>query len=216
MSKRPFQPARESVRQDELEQYDRVIARQTNYGYGREKGTEAGAHFGPLLQAPVVADSLSELGVYYRTRGDTEGSFSHTQREWADQVIGKEISPIIMWGHMLDGVASGIRPEAIRALWEGRDWDLTREELMLTLYIRQVITGTVTLQSYDAIEDLLGVRGAVEYTAWTCHLQLTARLMSANNPRPQGDIRARIEERLQSILDGTAELPPGPRVPPKL
>ena len=216
MTKRPYQPARETVRPDELDQYDRVIARQTNYGYGREKGTEAGPHFGPLLQAPVVADALSELGVYYRTRGDTEGSFNHTQREWADQVIGKEMSLSIMWGHMLDGIASGIRPEAMKALWEGRDWDLNREELMLTIYIRQVVNGTVTQQSYDAIEDLLGVRGVVEYSAWICHLQTTARLMSAHNPDMFRDIRGAIEERLKAIMDGTAELPPGPRVPSKL
>src|SRR6185437_435379 len=141
----------------------------------------AGPYFGPLLQAPVVADHLSELGVYYRTRGETEGSFSHAQREWVDLVVGWAISPLIMWGHMLDAVASGVRPEAIRALMEGRDWDLEREELMLATYIRQVVSGTVTPASYDAIEELLGVRGAVDYTAWICHLHLTARLQDALN-----------------------------------
>lgn len=216
MSKRPFQPSRESVRGDELEYYDRVIARQNTYGYGREKGTEAGPHFGYLLQAPYVADALCELGAYYRGRGATEGSFSHAHREWADHVIGKEISLAIFWSHMLDGVASGLRIEAIKALWEGRDWDLNREELMLTIYIRQVVNGTVTQQSYDAIEDLLGVRGVVEYSAWICHLQTTARLMSAHNPDMFRDIRGAIEERLKAIMDGTAELPPGPRVPSKL
>jgi hypothetical protein len=216
VSKRPYQPRREDVRPDELELYDRVIARQTNYGYDREPGTEAGPHFGALLQAPVVADHLSELGVYYRTRGETEGSFSHAQREWVDLVLGNEMSPPILWGHMLDAVASGVRPEAIKALMEGRDWDLEREELMLATYIRQVVTGRVTQASYDAIEELLGVRGAVDYTAWISHLHLTARLQDAMNPQGWPGMKELAWERMQSLVDGTAELPEGPRVPPAL
>jgi hypothetical protein len=217
VSNRPYQPRREDVREDELEFFDRVIDRQTGYGYGRPEGEEAGPYFGGLLQAPIVADHLSELGVYYRTRGENEGSFSHAQREWTDMVIGYEMSPPIIWGHMLDAVASGVRPEAIKALIEGRDWDLEREEQMLTTYIRQVMTGRVTAESYDAIEELLGVRGAVDYTAWICHLHLTARLQDAMNPGgiAGADFRQLTRDRMQAILDGTAEIPVGPRVPPK-
>ena len=215
MSKRPYQPDRRDVRPDELDYYDRVIERQSGYSYGRAVGTEAGPYFGALLQAPFVADSLSELGVYYRTRGDAGDSFTHAHREWTDMVLGKEISPVIMWGHMLDAVASGVRPEAIKALVEGRDWDLEREELMLTVYIRQVMTGQVTQQSYDAIEALMGVRGAVDFTAWIGHLQLTARVQAAHNPGGLnlGDVDKLIQDRLQALLDGTAEIPKGPRVP---
>jgi hypothetical protein len=216
LSQRPYQPKREDVREDELAFYDRVIARQTGYGYGRAEGTEAGPYFGGLLQAPVVADHLSELGVYYRTRGETEGSFSHAQREWTDMVIGYDMSPPILWGHMLDAVASGVRPESIKTLMEGRDWDLDHEERMLTTYIRQVVNGTVTPASYDAIEELIGVRGAVDFTAWIGHLFLTARVQHALNPAGfGGDMRRMAEERLQALLDGTAELPAGPRFPAK-
>lgn len=212
MPRRPYQPAREDIRPEEREAYDRVIARQTNYGYERPKGTEAGPHFGALLQAPVIADALSELGVYYRSRGEQPDSFQHWHREWTDMVIGKDMSLPIMWGHILDGVASGMRPEGVKALWEGREWDLNREELMLTVYIRQFCTGTITPQSYDAIEDLLGVRAAVEFTAWIGHLQLTARVQAANNPQGWGaDFKKMIDERIASLFDGTAELPEGPR-----
>jgi hypothetical protein len=213
MSKRPFQPAREDVRPEELEAYDRVIARQTGYGYGRPVGQEAGPYFGALLQAPLIADHLSELGVYYRTRGEGPGSFTHADREWTDMVIGKEISPAILYGHMLDAVASGVRPEAIKALYEDHDEKLTAEELQLAQYIRHFIAGNVSSEEYDRLEERLGERGAVEYTAWVAHLWLTARLISAFAPAAEDERKAQIEERLRSVIDGTADLPPGPRVP---
>ena len=218
MSERPFQPSRADVDPSELSHYDRVIERQANYGYNRAEGTEAGPHFGALLQAPVVADALSELGVYYRSRGEVAGSFSHGQREWADVVLGHEMSPTILWGHMLDAVASGVRVEAIRAIVEGRDWDLEREELILTTYIRQVINGRVTQQSYDELEKLMGVRGAVEYTAWIGHLQLTARIQAAHHPDyfRTRTTYAMIFERIDSLEAGTADVPAGPRVAPPL
>src|ERR1700679_4261001 len=97
MPKRPYQPRREDVRDGEHVYFDRVIERQSGYGYDRPKGTEAGPHFGALLQAPYVADALSELGVYYRTRGESEGSYSHAHREWTDMVIGNDMSPPILW-----------------------------------------------------------------------------------------------------------------------
>lgn len=213
MSERPFQPARTDVAPEELEAYDRVIARQVGYGYGRPTDEEAGPYFGALLQAPVIADHLSELGVYYRTRGEAPGSFTHTDREWTDMVIGNDLSPMILWGHMLDAVASGVRPEAIQALHEGRDDDLTADERQLSDYVRHVIAGEVTAEEYDRLEARLGVRGAVDYSGWVAHLWLTARLITVFNPGADKAIEPAVEERLRAVLDGTAELPPGPRVP---
>jgi hypothetical protein len=213
MTDRPFQPRREDVRTEELAAYDRVVMRQVSYGYDRPAGEEAGPYYGAMLQAPVVADHVSELGAYFRMRGEVPGSFSHAQREWADMVVGKELFPTILWGHMLDAVASGVRPEAIKALVDERDEDLEPEELQLAEHIRQVIHGRVTAESYDAVEWLLGVRGAVEYTAWAAYLLLTVRLLGAYSPGGWSEIEGLVDERLASILDGTAELPEGPRVP---
>jgi hypothetical protein len=213
MSERPFQPKREDVRPEELEAYDRVIRRQNDYGYGRPAGQEAGPHYGALLQAPLVADHLSEMGVYFRSRGEAPGSFSHVHREWTDMVIGKEMSPVVLWGHMLDAVASGVRPEAIAALVEGREEDLDDEERQFAEFIRHVIRGTMTQEAHDAMEARLGVRGVVDYIAWIGFLLLTVRLISALSPGSSDGMDELVRERLRSVLDGTAELPEGPRIP---
>lgn len=78
------QPRPDDVRADERAAYDRVVARQIAYGYTTETlgyvkrapGAEAGPYFGALLRSPIIADHISELGAFYRTRGESLGSFA--------------------------------------------------------------------------------------------------------------------------------------------
>ena len=101
---------------------------------------------------------------------------------------------------------------AIKALREGRDADLTREELQLAVHIRQVARGTVTPESYKAIEARFGVRGAVEFTGFIGHLLMTIRLIQAFGAQPTKEHQ--VNELIDKIIAGEVDLPsPKDRVP---
>jgi hypothetical protein len=215
----PKQPKRADVRPEELAAYDRVVGRQTNYGYGaatpgyeiRPSDEIAGPYFGPLLQSPMIADYLSELGVVYRTRGEVEGSFQHKDREWVDMVIGL-YTGFNTVEHTADAVAVGVRPEAIIALHEGREQDLTEVERRLTNYIRAVAGGTVTDEDWAWAVGHFTLRGAVEYSALIAHLLLTFRLMQvfmSNTRATSAEVIAQAKEAMSGklALDGKARIP---------
>jgi hypothetical protein len=230
----PAQPARDDVEPEEREAYDRVVARQKAYGYdefvrrfpaehqdairsavgiGGEPELECDPndrvqpYMGAMLNSPLVMNLVSELGVVFRTRGEQGNTYEHKDREWVDMVLAEELD---CWGvyyaHMSDAVAVGVRPEAIKALREGRDEDLTREELQLARHIRQVAGGTVTPDSYLAIEERFGRRGAVEFTAFVGFLIMTIRLIQAfgaQEPFPEQFVN----ELVESLIRGEIELP---------
>jgi hypothetical protein len=213
----PPLPDPADIRPEERAAYDRVVARQQGYRYdefakllGSETpslpGNEIQPYFAALLNSPLLADHISELGVVYRTRGEAPGSYTHADREWIDMVLAVELDMLfICFAHVLDAVAQGVRPLAVRALLDGRDDQLEPEELVRTQYIRQVVRGTVTPESWAAIVNRLGMRGAVEFTGFVAHLQMTIRLQQAFGI--QDVTRAQLDELLQRIIDGTAELP---------
>src|SRR6202011_2322372 len=85
----PPQPPRSALRPEEVEPYDRLVARQTAYGYEEFvrrfhhpevleafPGTRGRPYFGALLNSPLIADLISELGVVMRTRGEYPDSHS--------------------------------------------------------------------------------------------------------------------------------------------
>jgi hypothetical protein len=173
MSHTPNVPDRDDVRPEERDAYDRVFARQDAYNYAEfvksmPHPVEAWAegriqpYFGALLNSPLIADHISELGVVYRTRGEHGDSYSHADREWIDMVLCQEMgSNEVQYVHVFDAVAVGVRPEAIRALRQNRDEDLTADERQLAEYVRAVFRGTVTTEQYQGMERRIGVRGAV-------------------------------------------------------
>jgi hypothetical protein len=218
----PKQPSRDSVRPDELEAYERVVARQTSYGYlqagtgyeqARKPEEAAGPYFGALLLSPLIADHISELGVVYRTRGEVAGSYRHQDREWVDIVLGRELG-FNMWGHVADGMAVGVRPEAVLALFDGRDGDLTPDERLLTDYIRAFARGTVTPDLYRKIVQHFGPRGAIEYSAFIGHLLMTIRLCMAFSDSRTPD--EEIVRKTKAVIAGEIKLPDSRARIPKL
>jgi hypothetical protein len=214
------QPERSNVLPEELKAYDRVVGRQKGYGYSqgtpgyvtRPPGQEAGPYFGALLKAPLIADHISELGVYYRTRGEVAGSFSHADREWVDVVLGQHLG-FNMWGHILDGVAVGVRAEAIMAILEHREDELEEDERRFATYIRRFADGRVDDEDWAFVEKRFGPRGAVEYTAWIGHLTMTLRLIQTFLGRTApSDTDAAVRLR-QFIADGEPLPDPRARIP---
>jgi hypothetical protein len=173
--------------------------------------TGAGEYFGAILNSPTIAYAYREMGSFYRSRGERPDTFKHWQREWADVVLGKDLG----WHfdtHLGDALANGVRPDAIRAVYEGHEGDLTDEERQLATYVRAVIHGGVDADLYRGLERLLGRRGAVEYTAFCGHLIMTARLIQAFGTPGKSEVEYLAV--LDHYVSGRREVPnPKRRVP---
>jgi len=107
---------------------------------------------------------------------------------------------------MPDAVAVGVRPEAIKAIRDKRDEDLTPEERQLAVFIREFARGTVTEESFTGIVERYGPRGAVEFAGFVGWLLMTERLVCALAPPPTTDVE--VDERIQGFLAGTEYVPP--------
>jgi 4-carboxymuconolactone decarboxylase len=225
----PPMPPRDQIRPEEREAYDRLVERQTAYGYGdfvkrflhedvlrAFPGNSVQPYFGALLNSPLIAGCMSDLGVVYRTRGEFADGMSHADREWIDMVMAEELRcNWVLYVHAPDAVAQGIRPEAILALLRGEEEQLMADEKLKADFIRAVNRGTVTQELYKAVESKAGgVRACVEFTAFCGHLLKTMRLIQAFGVE---DIsREQLIEFVQALADGKVSLPNAKdRVPSK-
>ncbi len=225
MSWTPPMPSRDSIRDEELDAYDSVVERQKAYDYSpfvkrflhedvlrAFPGDRMQPYFAAMLNSPLVAAGMSDLGAVYRTRGEYEGGMPHADREWVDMVLCHEVTcRWVLYVHAPDAVASGVRAEAILSLIRDRDDELTETERRRAEFIRAVIRGTMTSDLYKSVEQELGVRATVELTAFTGHLLKTMRLMQAWGIP---DItQEQLDEFVSAIVEGRVELPDKPRVP---
>jgi alkylhydroperoxidase family enzyme len=219
-------PDRDDLREGEREAFDSVVDRQTAYGYTEFvkrflhddvlrafPGDRVQPYFSAMLNSPLIAEGMSDLGAVYRTRGEHADGMQHADREWIDMVICDELECLwVLYVHAPDAVASGVRPEAILAVVRGRDEDLTEEEATKARFIRSFVHGTIDAELYAAVEELVGgKRAGVEFTCFCGHLLKTMRLMQAWGVP---DItREQLEEFVRAIVDGKVQLPEAPRVP---
>ncbi len=210
MPRPPAQPKRDEIETDELEAYDGVTARFRRARADRPEEVrfedDAGPYFGSLLNSPPLAGVLTQFGTIVRRAGERPGTYSHADREFVDQVMSADWhTGVVQRTHIPDGLAAGVRLEAIEALRAGREDDLTDDEQLLARYIRAVCTGGVTDELYEAMEDRLGKRGTAEYTIFITFLQMTIRLHQAFGVPEMSD--AEVETMLAEFRSGARELP---------
>jgi hypothetical protein len=210
MPRPPAQPTRDEIEPEELEAYDAVTARFRRSRADRPEEVrstgDAGPYFGSLLNSPPLAGVLTQFGTIVRRAGERPGTYSHADREFVDQVMSADWrTGVVQRTHIPDGLAAGVRLEAIEALRAGREEDLTEDEQLLARYIRAVCTGGVTDELYEAMEARLGKRGAVEYTIFIGFLQMTIRLNQAFAVPEMSD--EEVETMLAEFKSGARELP---------
>jgi alkylhydroperoxidase/carboxymuconolactone decarboxylase family protein YurZ len=141
-----------------------------------------------MMHSPSFSLHRAEGSRLLRTAPDREGSFSHSDREWVGQVLAVHLGTnVIQAVHVPDAVAVGVRPEAIRAVYAGLDEALSGRERLLADYVRQVVDGTVTDYSFDAVEEILGTRGVVEYTYYITMIFTVYRQVQAFGGRDFSD-----------------------------
>jgi hypothetical protein len=160
-----------------LQAYDSVVQRAQRMGHTIETGY---SYYGRLLWSPVLSHLLSELGRTVRSLGNRGDSYTHADREFVDQVLAVDLQTnVVQKRHVPDALSTGVRLEAIEALRERRETDLSAGERELADFIRSVISGKMDTKSWDRIESRMGKRGAVDYTIFILYLQLTMRLHQA-------------------------------------
>jgi hypothetical protein len=206
MPRPPKQPARSEIDPAELELHDKVVARALPVGADPTQAVDVGCYFGALLHSPPFAANRQDMSSLVRTAGERGDTYSHADREFVDQVLSVYLKTnVIQLRHIPDALAVGIRIEAIDALRAGRDEDLNEDELALATYIRQVVDGEVTDESWNAMEQRLGTRGLVEYTYFITALHLTMRQYQAFGCYDPSE--EEIDELLRGFREGTRALP---------
>jgi hypothetical protein len=210
----PRQPDRSEFSASEQEDYDRVVARYytgkpgepppmnpSGNGHG-----DLGEYFGALMQSPPLCAIASRMGTFVRKAGEREGTYSHADREFVDQVLSADWKTnVVLRRHIQDALATGVRMEAIEALRYGHEEDLDEDERLLATYIRQVVSGTVDDETYAAIDARLGTRGLVEYTGFILWLQWIIRMMQALGVAAPGD--EEVDQLIADLKSGSRELP---------
>jgi hypothetical protein len=177
--------------------------------YGSEDGLDVSkldTFYGAMLFAdPEVAWHYHDLGRLWRTAAK-RGSIPNKLREWIDMVEAVELnSTPVLFSHLPDFVAHGGRPEAVEALINRRDDLLTEEERELAEFIRRVIRGEVTDESYKSLEKRLGAKVAVEYTAFAAYLIFLMRMIQASGG--EEPTWSAVLERLAALKAGTFPVP---------
>ncbi len=176
MSFPPRQPARSEIAPENIEFYNFVIDR-ARYHSNMPEPEKEGGYYAHMLLTPEISASLCRQGQYFRAVGDSLGSFSHADREFVDQILGKDLKTnCVALGHINDAVSTGVRIEAIEAIRFGREDEvLNEDEKLLASFIRKVMAGQMDPATWARMEARIGERGAMEYAAWILYLHTTIR-----------------------------------------
>jgi hypothetical protein len=195
-------PDRASIAPEELDDYELVVAR-TALRYSEYELPRA--YFGAIANAPVLAGALVRLGRLVR-EGQLRGAYSDADRELVDLALSKDLGfNAILTVHAPDALAVGVRPEAMKAIWEGSEESLTPDEAQVVDYARAVVAGEVTDQLHEGMVDRLGDRGALEFTIFVGFLLMTFRLWQAVGvPDPTDE---EIGALIDDLVAGRVELP---------
>lgn len=205
MARPPKQLQRADVEPEERVYWDRAVRRRTGEPVPEE--FDLGEYFGALMASPPLCAIASELGVFVRNAGNRAYTYTHAQREFVDQVLAADMqSNVVATRHIPDALATGVRLEAIKALRYGREEELNDEERLLAKFIRQVISGTVDDESWNAMEELIGSeRGVVEYCAFILWLNWIMRMMQAMNTLNPSE--EAIDKLIADLESGAVKLP---------
>jgi hypothetical protein len=192
-------PDREALSAEELADHDRVMSRQAKLWAGAH--TSSNEYFGALLNSPPLAAALVDLGRAAR-EGEKRGYYSDAERELVDIVFSVDFGyNAILYLHIPDAIACGVRLEAIDALRGGREEELDAGERQIVEYCRAVVGGTVTDALFARLAERLGERGALEFTVFCGFLMCTFRLWMALGVTDPPD--AEIDALLQGYRDGS-------------
>lgn len=195
---------------ERLAQLDRIVEfgpKEDPPAEGESSIDGRGGMYKGLLRSPTLAAAHWEVGTAITKRHSRPGSYTAYEHEMIDEVVSFDAGHYgLLALHVPLAVAAGIRIEAIEALRDRRDSDLAKSELQLVEFIRQVVAGTVTDESWSAmVARLGGERAVVEYTAHILFLNQHVRFMQAvGHP---GISQETLGDMLDGIKEGSWRMP---------
>jgi hypothetical protein len=205
MPRPPEPPDREEFPIYEREDLDKML--------GRFGGQMPGGYFGALANSPPLGWRLASTGRNLRMRGNHEGSYSHYDREFVDQIMMQDFGTnAFRVLHTNDALSAGVRIEAIEAIRAGREDDvLTDDEKLLAAFIRGVMYRNLDDDTWNRMEARMGgERAVIEYAIFIAFLQLILTLYHAFGLPPDSDEavedvirRFKAGEQLPSHVPGT-------------
>ena len=190
----PALPDRSSLPESERQAYDFMLTRIRGAEQAR-LATVAGepygaAYFRAIANTPVVGEALARLGQVAMELPGRDGTLSAADHEMIDAVLAFDSGyTFLLAGHGPLAVRAGVRVEALEALRDGRENDLTEDERQQVEFIRAVRDGRVTDEIWSRMVERLGTeRGAVEYAFFVClvllnHLFAAAMGVPGMTPR---------------------------------
>jgi hypothetical protein len=213
ISRRPGMPARSAISKDDLEDYELMARRVAGYSASERhihpKETSA-MYFSALANSPAVAAAMTRLGAALNAAGGKANGWTHADHEFIDLVLSFDTGYLgLLAMHIPSALAAGVRFDAIVALRDQREEDLTDEESSLVRYIRSVISGTVTDDLWLQLQRRFGnAQSVIEYSVFILFLNLHVRMHQAMCiPSISPD---ELDELLTKIRDGTWPLPSRP------
>jgi hypothetical protein len=171
----PRIPERSEIADDELDAYDyhrsRVDLFAKAEGAELIDGQPYGVpHFAAMLVSPPVAWAISGptgVGVAVTKTQDKPGSYTWADHEWIDLTLAFDSGYwALVGGHTQSAILAGVRIEAIEALADGREQELTAEERQVIAFIRAVRDGGVTDELWTAMRERWGTeRGVIDFVS---------------------------------------------------
>jgi hypothetical protein len=219
-------PSPDTFADEERADYDVVLARERRkveslVGAGRP--APISPLYVGLLQSPTMARRFAEL-TNFAVAGEARGSFDGRRRELVDVVLTVELeTALVAFMHFSDAIAVGLAPATIEAILDREHERLDEADRVLVEHVIAVARGSSSAASYRAVVDLLGDRGAAEYTLLiTCKLMVMRSVQAftaatgdyaATTPwaPPSGPVEdwpadlARLREHLRAVAAGEVE-----------
>lgn len=209
-------PRVRDARIDDFEGHER---QQFELAYDRLEGRREGSPFTEtpaaagalklLRHSPEHALALWAMGTAIMKQQDKPGTWTAYEHEWIDEVLALDAGHYALLDiHLPLAVAAGLRLDAIEALRDHHEEDLTDDERQIVSFIRGVRDGNLSDDVYAGMRERLGSdRGVVEYAAFVLNLNTHVRLMQAF------DLPTMTREDLDQMI---AELRTGARALPDL
>jgi hypothetical protein len=146
-----------------------------------DPATTRAQYYTAMANAPTLAVALGQMGRALVAEQAKPGRFSAADHEMIDLVLPLDSGfYALLDQHLSSAVAAGVRIDAIKALRDGHDDLLTRDEFQQVEFIRAVRDGAMSDDIWARMVARLGsVRGTVEYCGFVLLLQFHHKFASA-------------------------------------
>jgi hypothetical protein len=181
----------DQVRDEDREAYDRLIVHLEKYTRGKSAVADARPivdgkpyaydYFASFTHAADLWSALWAVGRAIQKHQGEPGGYLLTDHVMIDVVLGTDSG---YWsfhgGHTANAITAGVRIEAMEALADGREEDLTDDERQQIEFIRAVRDLTMTDDIWNRMVERLGtVRGTIELAYFVAYLMFHQRMMQS-------------------------------------